>query len=100
MSDREVGETLRKVAELRRLCVRLPHLETQAERRRLRRFEELVAEPGASTTEDTDALADGWSRWWRRGEPGRILWMAALLPNDLVAQDRRLASLLEAARVL
>lgn len=90
--------TLRKVAELRRLCLRLPHLATPAERRRLQRFEGLAVAPGAATPEDLDALADGWMRWWRKDDRARILAMAEGLPSALIAADRRLASLLEAAR--
>lgn len=99
MTGREVAATLRKVAELRRLSLRLPHLETPAERRRLERFETLAAAPGAATPEDIDALADGWTRWWRQGEAARIRAMAAHLPDALIAADRRLASLVDAARL-
>lgn len=99
MIQRDVAETLRKVAELRRFCLKLPHLETPAERRRLERCEALATAPGAASPEDIDALAEGWTRWWRQGEAARILAMAARLPATLIAADRRLASLLAAARL-
>lgn len=99
MIQRDVAETLRKVAELRRFCLKLPHLETPAERRHLARFAKLTAAPSAVTADDVDALAAGWSRWWRQSEVARIGAMAALLPRELIATDRRLATLAEAARV-
>lgn len=98
MKQADIVSTLRKVAALRNLALRLPHLETPAERERLRRFEALVRSPRSATVRDLDALVSGWARWWRAGETRQLLAMTEALPEELVAQDRRLATYLEAAR--
>lgn len=94
----DVTTTLRKVAALRAFARRLPHLETPGEAVRLRRFDVLTVSPGSATPDDLDALASGWARWWRTGQPRQILAHAESLPEGLVAQDRRLAAYAEAAR--
>ena len=96
----DVTTTLQKVAALRAFALRLPHMETPGEAARLRRFDMLTASPGSATPEDLDALASGWARWWRAGQPRQILALAESLPEGLVARDRRLATYLEAARAV
>jgi hypothetical protein len=82
---------IRKTSELSALCLRLPHLPTQAEVARLRRCEALAASPELATTTDVEALAAGWRRWWRLGEAERLHAMAARVPAALINSDRRLA---------
>jgi hypothetical protein len=97
MTARDVSATLRKVAALRALCLRLPHLPTPKERTLLRRFEILVAAPQTASADDTEALAVGWRRWWREGRSDALCAMAERMPAGLAERDRRLASYLAAA---
>jgi len=90
--SRDAAQTLRRVAELRTLCLRLPHLPTEAEAALLRRFDALAGAPEAVTAGDVEVVAAGWRRWWRRGEADRLRAMADRLPPGLVGSDRRLAS--------
>jgi len=94
----DAAAPLRTVAELRALCLRLPHVPTPGELTRLARFETLVAAPAAATRQDIEALVAGWTRWWREARAEALLEMAAGLPAGLVEGDRRLASLLVAAK--
>ena len=98
LTGMDVTTRLQKVAALRAFARQLPHLDTPAETERLRRFVALAASPDSATREDVDALASGWARWWRTGQTRQLLAMAESLPEGLVAQDRRLATYLEAAR--
>jgi len=98
VNGQDVAATLRKIAALRSLLVRLPHLETPVEAERLRRFDTLVRSPRSARIRDIDALAAGWARWWRTGQTRQLLAMAESLPEGLVALDRRLAMYREAAR--
>ena len=99
MTARDVSPALRKVSALRALCRQLPHSPTPAEEERLRRFETLVASPGAAAEADVDALAVGWRRWWLAGRSDLLLAMANGLPAALVEWDLRLAGYLQAARM-
>ena len=99
MTARDASPALRRVAALRALCRRLPHAPTPAEEARLRRFETLVASPGAATDADIEALVVGSRRWWLAGWSDLLLAMAHALPAALVERDRRLAGYLEAARM-
>jgi len=89
---------LRRVAALRTLCRRLPHLPTPAEEAWLRRYEELRSSPHEATLQDTQAVVAGWEALWRSGSPAGILEVARALPPELVAGNRRLQSLLVAAQ--
>ncbi len=89
---RNAAQTLRRVAELRTFCLRLPHLPTEAEDALLRRFDALAGTPESVTEADVEVVAAGWRRWWRSGEADRLRAMADRLPPGLVACDRRLAS--------
>ncbi|OGL17104.1 MAG: hypothetical protein A3F92_12440 [Candidatus Rokubacteria bacterium RIFCSPLOWO2_12_FULL_71_22] len=99
MTARDATLALRKVAALRALCLRLPHLPTPAEQERLRQFETLVASPEAATDVDVDALVVGWRRWWLTGRIDLLLAMASRLPAALAERDLRLAGYLQAARM-
>ena len=96
--DIDIDRSLRKVSELRRLCLSLPHLSTPAERQRLERFEELVRAPGSATSEDADALATGWRTWWRAQRFDEIASMAERLPSVIVDGDRDVAMFAVAVR--
>lgn len=98
MTARDVAATLRRVAALRALCLRLPHIPTPAESALLRRFERLARSPQAAAEVDAEAIAAGWRAWWRAGEHRGIVEMAAALPVNLVDGDRRLAAYADAAR--
>lgn len=97
MSTRDVAAALRKVSELRALCLRLPHLPTPLETERLERFEALAAAPELATENDVEALAAGWREWWRTGRAEELLAMAARVPSGLRESDRRLATYAVAA---
>jgi hypothetical protein len=93
----DVTLTLRRVAALRALCLRLPHLPTPAERARLDRFRVLATDPAAATSADIESLAAGWRQWWLGEDATAIQAMAEKLPRGLVDGDRRLASYAVAA---
>src|SRR5881628_442165 len=84
MTPPDIATTLRKVSALRSLCLRLPHVPTPAEKRLLERFEALTAAPTRATAADMEAIAVGWSGWWRGGNTGEVLDMAARIPVDLI----------------
>jgi len=88
----DATEAIRKASLLRALCLSLPHVPTPTEIARLRRFDELVAQPESATDGDIEALATGWRRWWYLGDTERLRGMAARIPAALVAADRRLAT--------
>ena len=98
MPDLEFDRRLRKVSELRRLCLDLPHLSTPAERRRLERFEEIVLAPASASEGDLAALATGWRDWWRAGRHLDIAAMASRLSADLITRDRDVAMYAVAAQ--
>jgi hypothetical protein len=99
MMPRDATRTLQRVAELRTLCLTLPHLSTPAEEALLRRFDVLVASPESATEADLEAVVAGWRGWWRRGETDRLRAMAIRLPAHFIAGDRRLASYAEGTRL-
>ena len=96
---RDVTATLKKVSALRDLCLKLPHLATELEEKRLRRFDALVASTRDVTTDDVAAIVTGWRRWWREGHIDAICDMASRLPPGLVENDRDLAMYAMAAAV-
>ena len=96
---RDVAATLRTVAALRTLCLRLPHVPTPAELAQLQRFEMLAAAPDSATADDIEPLLAGCRHWWREGRVDRLTELAERLPAPLVEADRRLASFLLAARL-
>ncbi len=98
MIARDVAATLRHVAALRALCLRLPHVPTPAESALLQRFEMLAPSPQVAVDADVEAIAAGWRAWWRGGEHRRIAEMAAALPVSLVDGDRRLVAYADASR--
>lgn len=59
MALSDAAAALRKVAVLRALCLRLPHIPTPAERHLLRRFDALVTTPHGASEGDTEALVAG-----------------------------------------
>jgi hypothetical protein len=97
VTPHDVAPTLRKVAALRALCLRLPHVPTPAEARSLARFEDLAASPGRATPGDVEAIVAGWRGWWRERRTAELAAMARALPPGLVGGDRRLAALAGAA---
>ena len=88
----DAARAIRKASALRSLCQSLPHVSTPAEIARLRRFDELVAQPESATGSDLEALATGWRLWWRQDDTERLRAMAARVPAALLAADRRLAT--------
>ena len=95
--SREVASTLRKVSQLRALCLRLPHLPASEERDHLRRFAELVPHPESATARDVDAIAAGWRQWWREERLEALRQMVRATPVALIESDRRLATFAYAA---
>src|SRR5437899_12903490 len=93
MTPPEIATTLRKVSALRSLCLRLPHVPTPAEKRLLERFEALTAAPTRATAADMEAIAVGWSGWWRGGNTGKVLDMAARIPVDLIEASQTASSI-------
>src|SRR5207245_9728907 len=93
MTPHDIATTLRKVSALRSLCLRLPHVPTPAEKRLLERFEALTAAPTRATAADMEAIAVGWSGWWRSGNTGKVLDMAARILVDLIAASQSASSM-------
>jgi len=93
MTPHDIATTLRKVSALRSLCLRLPHVPTPAEKRLLERFEALTAAPTRATAADMEAIAVGWSGWWRGGNTGEVLDMAARIPVDLIEASQTASSI-------
>ena len=93
MTGDEVAARLARVSALRALCLRLPHVATPTEIERLKRFDALAPAPERATERDVEALAAGWSRWWREGRTAELSGMARRLDAALIDSDRRLASL-------
>ena len=89
---RDVASTLRKVSELRALCLRLPHLPVAEERRHLGRFAQLARHPESATASDVDAIAAGWRQWWREHRLEALSDMVRATPPALIESDRRLAT--------
>ncbi len=99
VEPRDAEGTLRAVSGLRDLFGALPHLPTEVETQRLRRFESLTESPGSADRNDMEALVAGWRRWWRNGMTKDLVAMASQLPPEVIEHDRRLQSYLEAARL-
>ena len=93
----DVAPALRKAAQLRALCLRLPHAPTPVERERLDRFMVLTAAPHLATTADADAIAAGWRLWWREQRLEPLREMVRRMPAALIETDRRLVTLAFAA---
>src|SRR5438874_6000 len=93
MTPPDIATTLRKVSALRSLCLRLPHVPTPAEKRLLERFEALTAAPTRATAADIEAIAVGWSGWWRGGNTAAVLDMAARIPVDLIEASQTASSI-------
>jgi len=92
MTGEEVAARLATVSALRALCARLPHLPTPLELAHLKRFDALVEMPERATERDVEALAAGWSRWWREGRTAELRDMSRRVDGALIDSDRRLAS--------
>ena len=92
MTSEEVTARLNAVSALRALCLRLPHIPTPTESARLKRFDALVDAPEQATERDVEALAVGWSRWWREGRTTHISATARRVDAALIESDRRLVS--------
>lgn len=99
MTPPDPAARLRKASALRALCLRLGHLPTETESRRLRRFEDLVAAPQAAGPDDTEALIAGLRQWWRGGKVAALWDLVARLPHDIVDLDQRLQTLTAAGRL-
>ena len=84
---------------LRELFGALPHLPTEVETQRLRRFDTLAEAPGDADHHDVEAVLAGWRRWWRNSMTKDLVAMAHRLPSGLVEGDRRLSTYREAARL-
>lgn len=97
MTRRDVDSALRAAAELRRLCLALPHLATPAETARLARFDELARAPERATPADVEALVTGWRAWWRAGSTAAIAAMAERVDRAVIDSDRTLATYAVAA---
>jgi hypothetical protein len=97
MNAADVGPVLRKVAALRALCLRLPHIPTPNESGLLARFDVLAGSPDHATHDDVEAIAAGWRRWWSEGRVEALVTMAARLPAGLLERDRRLTSWAQAS---
>ena len=96
-TTRDIAAALRRVSQLRRLCLSLPHIPTPAEERLLSRFDEISAHPASARKTDVDAIAAGWREWWRTRQVAVIARMARAIDHRLVDGDRRLATLAVAA---
>jgi hypothetical protein len=99
VQPQDAEPALRALSGLRELFGALPHLPTEVETRRLRRFDGLVEAPADADHHDVEAVLAGWRRWWRNGMSKDLVAMAGRLPPGLVDADRRLSSYLEAARL-
>jgi hypothetical protein len=84
---------------LRELFGALPHLPTEVETQRLRRFDAVAEVPEHADHHDVEAVVAGWRRWWRNGMHKDLVAMAHRLPPGLVEGDRRLSTYLQAARL-
>jgi hypothetical protein len=97
MTSDEITTRLEIVSALRRLGLELPHVSTPTELRRLEVFQRLAAAPSEATEDDIEAIAAGWSSWWRQGRCTELAAMARRLPEAVIDADRRLASFATAA---
>jgi hypothetical protein len=98
VNDRDIDRTMRKVSDLRRVCLGFPHLPTPAEEKRLARFDALVLAPETATGADVRAIADGWRAWWRAQRCAEICEMVRRLPAGVVDGDRDVAMYAVAAQ--
>jgi hypothetical protein len=93
----DAAPALRRAAQLRTLCLRLPHAPTPLERERLERFAVIETAPHLATADDAEALVAGWRRWWREQRIEPLCEMVRRTPAALIEADRRLAALALAA---
>lgn len=98
MMARLVGDVLKSIAALRKLCLTLPHVPTPYEARQLQRFEGLRRGASHLTDEDIDALRSGLQDCWRRRDVETLREMAARVPPELLERDRWLQSFVVAAQ--
>lgn len=98
MTGAEVTARLATASALRLLCLRLPHVPTPTELAHLKRFETLVKASAQATAGDVDALAAGWSRWWREGRTAELSAMADRVDTAVIDGDRRLTTFVVACR--
>jgi hypothetical protein len=99
VEPKDAEPALCALSGLRELFGALPHLPTEVETQRLRRFDALADAPGDADHHDVEAVLAGWRRWWRNGMTTDVVKMAHRLPLGLVGGDRRLSTYLEAARL-
>ncbi len=98
-SPSAVDRAIRKVAELRALCRRLPHVPTPAEMRQLGEFESFRA--GRSAVCSLAAVRAGFRAAWASRDYATIVSLAGRMPADMLRTDAAILTYVEnAARLL
>ncbi len=85
---REIGATVRKTAELRRLCLSLRDAKNQEREAALAaEFERATLDSGGLIPVNADVIRAGFRSLWRRGQHDHIVALAHRLPEDLLRGD-------------
>jgi len=94
-SPRAVDRAIRKVAELRALCRRLPHVPTPAEIQKLTEFDAFRS--GRSAACSLAAVRAGFRAAWAARDYATIVSLAGKLPGEMLRADAAILTYVENA---